>query len=363
MKKIFLLFLLVSTYLIANESKYYEIDEYIKYSNQDKISDKFIELIQSKSQEIEKKNKKVRIALVYPGKQLTDYWIRSKVSFEKRLIELNINYDLVLHFTKPHIEIKEQSKLLMNAIKNSTDYLVFVLDANEHSKFIERIISKKNIKLILQNITTPLKIWKDRQPFLYVGFDHMQGSQMLADYYIKKTGGKGKYAVLYTSNGYVSHMRGTKFIEYISDNSDLKVVHEYYTNTSKKNAKMATFDLLKIDKDIKFIYACSTDIALGVMEALEEKNLTGKILVNGWGGGESELAAISKNRLDVTVMRMNDDNGVAMAEGIKLDLLGKTNEVPTIFSGDMKIVEKGITFEELETLKKRAFRYTHDIKK
>jgi len=363
MKKIFILFILISTCIFASESKYYEIEEYIKYSKQKEISDKFIDLIQSKSQKIKNQNQKVRISLVYPGKQLTDYWIRSKVSFEKRLKELNINYDLVLHFTKPHIEIKEQSKFLMTAIKQNTDYLVFVLDANEHSKFIERIISKNNIKLILQNITTPLKIWKDRQPFLYVGFDHMLGSQMLANYYIKKTNGQGKYAVLYTSNGYVSHMRGTKFIEYISDNSDLKVVHEYYTNTSKKNAKMATLDLLKIDKDIKFIYACSTDIALGVIEALEEKNLTGKILVNGWGGGESELQAISKNKLDVTVMRMNDDNGVAMAEAIKLDLTGKTNEVPTIFSGDMKIVEKGINLNELESLKKRAFRYTYDIKK
>lgn len=362
MKKIFLLFLLIISYLFANESKYYEIEEYINYSNQKKISDNFIKVIQAKALQREHKNKKVRIVLVYPGKQLTDYWIRSKVSFEKRLNELNINYDLVLHFTKPHIEIKEQSKLLMNALKKETDYLVFVLDANEHSKFIERIISKKNIKLILQNITTPLKIWKDRQPFLYVGFDHMIGSQMLADYYIKKTNGKGKYAVLYTSNGYVSHMRGTKFIEYISDNSDLKVVHEYYTNTSKENAKKATFDLLKIDKDIKFIYACSTDIALGVMEALKEKNLTGKILVNGWGGGATELEAITENKLDVTVMRMNDDNGVAMAEAIKLDLFGKSYEVPTIFSGDMKIVEKGINQDELETLKKRAFRYTYDIK-
>jgi autoinducer 2-binding protein LuxP len=363
MKNIFLVFLFTLSYLFANESKYYDIDEYVNYANQKNISEKFIKLIQSKSKKLENRNKKIRIALVYPGKQLTDYWIRSKISFEKRLNELNINYHLVLHFTKPHIEIKEQSKLLLSAMKKNTDYLVFVLDANEHSKFIERIISKKDIKLILQNITTPLKIWKDRQPFLYVGFDHMLGSQMLADYYIKKTGGKGKYAVLYTSNGYVSHMRGTKFIEYISNNSDLKVVHEYYTNTSKKNAKMATFDLLKIDKDIKFIYACSTEIALGVMEALKEKNLTGKILVNGWGGGEAELEAISKDNLDVTVMRMNDDNGVAMAEAIKLDLAGNANKVPTIFSGDMRIVEKGIKKDELETLKKRAFRYTYENKK
>ncbi len=361
LKKLFIFVFSLNVLFAANQD-YFGVQEYINFSNQQTISDDFIKIIQKDSQKIKKQNKKIRIVLVYPGKQLTDYWIKSKVSFEKRLNELGIKYELVMHSTKPHVEIKKQSKLLAQALRGNTDYLIFVLDANKHAKFIERIISKKTPKLILQNITTPLRKWEDRQPFLYVGFDHMIGSQMLADYYIKKTNGKGKYAVLYTSNGYIGYMRGTKFIDYVSKNSDLEVIHEYYTNTSKENAKMATLDLLALNDDIKFIYACSTDIALGVMEALKEKNLTGKILVNGWGGGSTELQAIEKKLLDVTVMRINDDNGVAMAEAIKLDLGNLEDKIPTIFSGEMVIVDKNIKKEELDNLRKRAFRYTFDVK-
>lgn len=355
-----LVFLLFIPNLYGSTQDYYDALEYQKISKQENITQEFIKQVQNSSVKIKQQNKKVRIVLVYPGKQLTDYWRKSKLSFQKRLDELGIDYELILYSTKPHVETRVQSKLLLKAIKENTDYLVFVLDASKHAKFIERIISKEKPKLLLQNITTPLKKWRQRQPFLYVGFDHMIGSELLADYYIKKTKGEGKYAVLYTANGYVSYMRGTKFIEYVSKNSNLEVVHEYYTNTSKEKARLATLDLLKKDDDIKFIYACSTDIALGAIEALKEKNLLGKVLVNGWGGGDSELQAIQEGFMDVTVMRMNDDNGVAMAEAIKLDIQNQSHKVPTVFSGDFELIEKSIDKKRLEELKRKAFRYTLD---
>lgn len=342
------------------DNKYYQIDEFIQSSNQQTISKKFIDIVQEDSKAIESQKKEINIVMVYPGNQISDYWRKSKLSFEKRLNELNIKYKLTNFFTKPAIEIKEQSRQLLNAIQNNTDYLIFTLDANKHAKFVERIISKNTPKLILQNITTPLKKWRNRQPFLYVGFDHFIGSKILADYYIKKTNGIGQYAVLYGSKGYVSYMRGEKFIEYVSKKSQLKVIHEYYTDFDIQKAKLATLDLLKINSDIKFIYACSTDIAFGVVEALKEKNLLGKINVNGWGGGSDELEAISNGILDVTVMRMNDDNGMAMAESIKLDLENKTKDVPTIYSGEFALVKNDIKTDELNKLKKKAFRYTLD---
>ncbi len=297
---------------------------------------------------ISKQNQKIKIVMVYPGNQISDYWRKSKISFEKRMNELNINYELIDFFTKPAVQINKQSKHLLKALKENADYLIFTLDTKKHTKFIERIIAKNRTKLILQNITTPLKKWGEKQPFLYVGFDHFVGSKYLADYYISKTKGEGNYAVLYGSRGYVSLMRGKEIVRYISSKSNLKLIHEYYTDFNKEKAKKATEDLLEINKDIKFIYACSTDIALGVIEVLKQRNLLGKIEVNGWGGGNSELEAIEKGELDITVMRMNDDNGVAMAEAIKLDLENKSSLVPTIYSGDFAVLKKGIDKKELK---------------
>ena len=348
------------TFSNAHE-KYWLVDEYLDLNPEQKIISKnFIKIVSSKAVQITVNQKKtVKIVMVYPGNQISDYWRRSKVSFEKRLEELNINYELKDYFTKPAVEIKNQAKQLLTAIKEDTDFLIFTLDASKHSQFIERILSRKKPKLILQNITTPVKRWGKRQPFLYVGFDHVIGSTHLANYYIDKTNSTGNYAVLYGTRGYVSYMRGTEFINYVSQNSQLKLVDSYYTDFNKDKAIKATTQILKEHKDVKFIYAGSTDIALGVVEVLKKNNLTGKILVNGWGGGSNELKAIEDELLDITVMRINDDNGVAMAEAVKLDLENKSFKVPTIYSGDFAIVKKGIDKKKLQDLKDKAFRYSN----
>ncbi len=357
--KIILLSFLFPLCVFAIDNEYWLVSEYEKaFKNQQELTQDFNDLVQNNAIRINKKQKKpVKIMMVYPGNQISDYWRRSKLSFTKRLDELNVQYELIDYFTKP-AALKEQSKQLLKALKNDTDYLVFTLDIKKHSKFIERLLSKKKPKLILQNITTPLKRWSKKQPFLYVGFDHVIGSKMLADYYLEKTNKEGKYAVLFGTNGYVSAMRGNEFINYVKSKSKLELVDSYYTNFNKEKAMVATREILDTHKDLKFIYACSTDIALGAIEVIKERNLMGKIMVNGWGGGSSELASIEANELDITVMRMNDDNGVAMAEAIKLELEGNTNKVPQIYSGDFQLVKQGEDKKRLQMYKDRAFRYT-----
>jgi autoinducer 2-binding protein LuxP len=97
---------------------------------------------------------------------------------------------------------------------------------------------------------------------------------------------------------------------------------------------------------------------MGAIDALQQTGKNGDILVNGWGGGSSELGAIEKEMMDVTVMRMNDDNGVAMAEAIRLGLENRLDELPPVYTGDFVIVEKGISTAELNRLKAHAFRYS-----
>lgn len=354
--------ILLGVSLLFGADQYILVDDYLKNNPAAKSKfESFSKLVTSSSVEKIKSNQNetLKIYMVYPGDQVSDYWRRSKVSFEKRMNELGIKYELHDHFTKPSTEVSKQAKALFEALSSDTDYLIFTLDVNKHFKIINNLLYRKKPKLILQNITTPLKTLGDNQPFLYVGFDHEMGARDLADQYIKEIGKNGKYGVLYGSKGYVSYMRGDRFISYLEDNTKLKMVDSYYTDFNKQKAKAATLDLIKNHKDLSFIYACSTDIAMGAIEALKEKNMLGKIKINGWGGGSSELKAIEKGEMDFTVMRMNDDNGVAMAEAIKLDISKRTKDVPLVFSGEFKLVKKGILASELKKLKSKAFRYSN----
>lgn len=298
----------------------------------------------------------VRIAVVYPGKQVSDYWRRSVSSFEARLKESRIPYEIRSYFSKPGKEIRLQTAQINEALSQDPDYLIFTLDALKHRVLIERLIAKKRPRVILQNITTPLKQWGDTQPFLYVGFDHAAGTELLAEAYQQRFSGKGRYAIFYGPRGYVSQMRGGTFKALMAREPDMELLAEYYTGFDRKKAYGAAMKLLTEQPQLDFIYSCSTDIALGVVDAIKELGKEGEVITNGWGGGSSELAALASGGLDLTVMRMNDDNGAAMAEAILWQLQGK--RVPNVYSGDIVLMLKEMSTADVGKLSSRAFRYS-----
>ena len=348
------LFVFVSLLVsLAIGSQYYSVDEYLqKHPHQKALMERFDALVQSDAVAIDTEHKKVKIAMLYPGGQIGDYWRRSQKSFEARMQELGIDYEIESIFVDETDELGLRRSLL-KLLKNESDYLIFTLNISGHQKLISQLIHNQRQKIILQNITTPLKEWEGVQPFMYVGFDHIEGTKLLAGYFKRHQKEGANYLMLYHTQGYVSQMRGDSFIEMVQDTHRLKGA--YYTDVDKERAK--AFVVAREDiKSIDYIYSCSTDIAIGVSEALQALGLHERISINGWGGGSAELDMIEAGVMDVTVMRMNDDNGVAMAEAIRLDILGKP--VPLIYSGHFKLVDKTLDQERIEAYKKRAFRYS-----
>ena len=336
---------------------YWEYQEFLnEFPEQKQLTNALAEAVREKPIPVTSdKKRELKISVVYPGQQISDYWIRNIDAFEKRLDKLNINYQLNQVFTRPNADIKQQSLSLMEALKSNSDYLIFTLDTTRHRKFIEHVLDSKKTKLILQNITTPVRDWDKHQPFLYVGFDHAEGSRKLAKEFSQRFPQNTHYSVLYFSEGYISDVRGNTFINQVNRDSNFELQSAYYTKATKQSGYEAAKASLDKYPDVDFIYACSTDVALGAVEALAELGRD-DIMINGWGGGSAELDAILNGELDITVMRMNDDTGIAMAEAIKWDLEGKS--VPTVYSGDYEVVTTSDSPERIEALRKRAFRYS-----
>ncbi|MGF1908497.1 autoinducer 2-binding periplasmic protein LuxP [Vibrio kasasachensis] len=338
-------------------NRYWQYDEYLNANpTQKQLTEKLSATVRERPLPLTiDQNDPITISVVYPGQQLSDYWVRNIKAFEARMDELGIKYTINQVFTRPSLDAKQQSLSLLEAVQNKSDYLIFTLDTTRHRKFIEHVLSSTDTKLILQNITTPVRAWSDQQPFMYVGFDHMLGTHALESYYKKNSEAGSKYSVLYFSEGYVSDARGDTFIESMSHHGSYKLASSFYTKANQESGYKSALTAISKDPDIDFIYACSTDVALGAVDALKQLKRT-DIMVNGWGGGSAELEAIDRGELDVTIMRMNDDTGVAMAEAIKWDLEGKS--VPTVYSGDFELVTSNDSKESIERFKRRAFRYS-----
>ncbi|MDC5704819.1 autoinducer 2-binding periplasmic protein LuxP [Vibrio europaeus] len=336
---------------------YWQYDEYLEAHPKQK------ELTEQLSQTVRKyptpltaqQTSPISISVVYPGQQVSDYWSRNIKAFEMRLEKLGVNYEINQVFTRPSVDVRQQSLSLLEAVQNNADYLIFTLDTTRHRKFIEHVLSSTDTKLILQNITTPVRAWDEQQPFMYVGFDHIKGTRVIEGYYKNSVPKDSRYSVLYFSEGYVSDARGDTFIEEMSHHDSYKLSSSFYTKATRASGYETAKIALNRDPDIQFIYACSTDVALGAADALAELGRQ-DVLLNGWGGGTAELKAIGEGALNVTAMRMNDDTGIAMAEAIKWDLEGRS--VPHVYSGDFELVTNKDSTARIEKLKQRAFRYS-----
>lgn len=336
---------------------YWQYDDFLDaHPTQKRLTDALTEEVRGYPVPLNiKQQEPITISVVTPGQQISDYWVRNIKALEKRLDKLGIRYEMNQVYTRPNQDVRQQNLSLLEAVQSNTDYLIFTLYTARHRRFVEHVLSSTDTKLILQNITTPVRAWDDQQPFMYVGFDHIKGARLIESYYKSEFPNDSRYSVVYYSEGYISDARGDTFIEEMSHHDTYKLSSSFYTRADRDSGYSAAKLAIEKDASIDFIYACSTDVALGAVDALKELDRQ-DIQINGWGGGSAELEAIEKGDLNVTAMRMNDDTGIAMAEAIKWDLEGRN--VPTVYSGDFELVTNKDSSIRIEKLKQRAFRYS-----
>ena len=301
----------------------------------------------------------VRIVMLTPDQQLSDYWSRNQQSLRMRLAELKVPFSLQSYPSLPDTTHREQEQQLADALHGDPDYLIMTLNSQRQAVLLDKLLTRQRPKVILMNITTPLKHLGTKQPFFYAGFDHRAGTSLLNERIKELTGSQAKYLMLYGTRGYVSQARGDEFIQLNKNEANMNLADAFYTDVRSEQAKQAVLQTLQEKPNINLIYACTTDIALGAAQALKALNKKDKVILNGWGGGSAELDALATGDLDLTVMRMNDDNGVAIAEAIQLDQIGKAHWIPQVYSGDFSIIDQQTSHAELERLKDVAFRYSN----
>jgi autoinducer 2-binding protein LuxP len=348
------------SYAFANEeTEYFTIDQfYSDNPHQAELSESFASNVTSQPERIKMRQPhSIKIAVIYPAIQQSNYWRDSVRSMDMRLDELGIRHETVKYFSRPSGDYRLQTMQISEASKSDADYIVLSVDNPNVRRLVPSLVSKSKAKIMIQNLTTPLKEWKQHQPFMYVGFDHVEGSKMLADKYSEIFPSGGKYVLLYGAKGAVSEQRGGGFESYALSKGFVAVA-KYYTDFKADNAYEAAKSALEKNEDVAFIYSCSTDISIGASKAVNEAGLTGTVFVNGWGGTINELNLLKEKLLDFTVMRMNDDNGVAIAEAVKMDMSGQSKNIPLIFSGEFVIATKDMSQKELDKLTERALRYS-----
>lgn len=301
----------------------------------------------------------VRIALIYPSADISDFWVRNYKALTKRLKELRIPFE-IKQFSSRQIEHSLQTKYTNDVINahHPFDFVIFgpsELEIQSHN--IKRLAASNIFKTFIWAFHTPQRSWS-HQPDAWFDFSSSMGAQVLCDYMVKDLGPNINFALNRGIPGITDTQRSQEFSECVDQKGDWLNMYEHFGQYQKKGGEDGAKLIIKNFPEVTMIHNANTAMTMGTIDALKETDKLDQIFVTGWGGTAKEIEKIKAGELNATPMRMSDDVGVATAEAIKYFLEGKEKQVPEIYLGRITIVSSKMAPEQIDKLTKEAFRYS-----
>jgi ribose transport system substrate-binding protein len=132
----------------------------------------------------------------------------------------------------------------------------------------------------------------------YIGADNRLGGQIAGEYIVKTLGGKGKVAVIRGILGIATHEeRLAGFRQAIARAPGIECVAVQPANSERALGMTVMENLLTAYPDLKAVFATNDQMALGAVEAIAARNLTGKVEVVGFDATREAVRAVVAGRL------------------------------------------------------------------
>lgn len=132
----------------------------------------------------------------------------------------------------------------------------------------------------------------------FVGADNRRAGQIAGEYIIKLLGGQGKVAVIRGILGVQTHEdRVAGFREAIRKAAGIDCVSVQPANSERALGMSVMENLVTRYPDLRAVFATNDQMALGAVEAVAARNLTGKIAVIGIDATREAVRAVEAGRL------------------------------------------------------------------
>ena len=136
----------------------------------------------------------------------------------------------------------------------------------------------------------------------YVGADNRNAGKLAGEYIVKQIGGKGKVAVIRGILGVATHEdRLAGFKDAIAAAPGITLVAVQPANSERALGMSVMENLLTTYPDVRAVFATNDQMALGAVEAIAARNLTGKVVVVGVDATAEAVHAIEAGRLAADV--------------------------------------------------------------
>lgn len=308
---------------------------------------------------MENLRKPMRIAIIYPSADISDFWIKNFKAMTQRLLALRVPYE-VHEFSSRQIEHSRQTQYTDQVLSAEEPYDFVIFGPSEldlQATNIQKLSASKQFKTFIWAFHTPDSTWT-HQPDAWFDFSSAMGADVLCDHVIKHMGKEVEFAANRGIPGITDTQRSQGFIDCVQRKGSWRNIYEHFGQYQKLGGADGVRLVLNNFPEVSMIHNANTAMTMGTVEALGEAERLSDIYVTGWGGTAKEIEKIRAGELDATPMRMSDDLGVATAEAIKFHLEGRASEVPLIYLGRITVVHNQMKESELNRLTREAFRYS-----
>ncbi len=174
---------------------------------------------------------------------------------------------------------------------------------------------RSGIPVLLVDTDAP---WPDK--LTYIGTDNQLGGRLAGEFLVKLLNGKGKVAVIRGISGVIAHAdRVAGFQEAISDAPGMQLLAIQPADSERAKAMSVMENLLTTYPDLDAVFATSDQMALGAMEAIAARKLTGKVKLIGFDAGQEAVRAVKAGQMDAVVAQHPAQMGkLAVESAIKV---------------------------------------------
>lgn len=265
-----------------------------------------------KSAEAAATEKKEGISVYWIGKTLNNPWWISVSDYAQQTAD-NLGVGLTIAIPQEEVDLEKQVSMIEAAIEKKADAIV--LSAASSDGVIPAIRKAREAGIKIVNFDT--RISDKSVVDAFVGGDDEAGAYKAGKFICEQLGGKGEVAVI---TGLMEQSTGVDrhagFMRACSEYPDIKVVAEQGAEWSSDKAADVTTNILTANPDVKAIFACNDQMAVGMVNAAKAagKKADDLILV-GYDGILDAVNMTMDGDLDAFVSLPNLDEG---AMGVKL---------------------------------------------
>lgn len=299
----------------------------------------------------------LQIAVIYPSQDVSDFWLRSYLAMEARFNEMGMPFEAV-QFASEMGDNLLQATYAEQVEREDFEYVIFGPSELQVQQDVIRGLMDSGKKVIVLNYDTVLQDWGDDQPMMYTTFSHLFGARNICNWILENLGTEGTYAMIRGIAGGIDNQRSGGFQECLEADSNWNMVYEHYGNFLREGGFNGAQLILQGYPEVTYIHNANTAMAMGAISAVQAAGKGDEVMLSAWGGTGDELEALRNGELMATPMRMSDDVGIAMAEAIRADHEGRSDDIPLVFLGRIDIVSSASGPEVVDAFEREAFRYT-----